>query len=82
MNKTRPTRLIRTVINYYLPEDVRDAKIAIIDANGRMVKTVSLTAKGNGQFVLEGGQLAAGTHQYSLIVNEKAVDTKNMVLLR
>ena len=39
-------------------------------------------AKGNGQLTLEGGKLTTGIYQYSLISNEKLVDTKKMVLTK
>ena len=48
--------------------------------NGKVVKTITAIAKGNGQIILKAGELTAGTYQYSLIVNGKLIDTKKMVL--
>jgi flagellar hook assembly protein FlgD len=71
-----------TVINYYLPQKTRSAVMNITDINGKIIKTVALTEKGKGQVRLEAGLLTAGTYQYSLIINEKLVDTKKMVLTK
>jgi hypothetical protein len=71
-----------TMINYSLPEKASNAVINITDMYGKVIKTVALTEKGKGQLVLGAGQLAAGTYQYSLIVNGKLYDTKKMVLTK
>ena len=71
-----------TMIKYYLPQNTGNAVINISDTNGRVVKTIPVTVKGNGQLTLEGGQLAAGIYQYSLIANSKLLDTKKMVLIK
>ena len=71
-----------TVIKYYLPQNTGNAIINITDMNGRIIKTIPVTAKGNGQLTLEGGQLTTGIYQYSLIANGKLVDTKKMVLTK
>ena len=71
-----------TAIKYYVPQDAGNAIINITDANGMLIKSVALSAKGNGQFILQSGELAAATYQYSLIVNGKLADTKKMVVLR
>ena len=71
-----------TVIKYYLPQSTGNAIINITDMKGRLIKTIPVTAKGNGQLTLEGGQLTTGIYQYSLISNGKLVDTKKMVLTK
>jgi hypothetical protein len=71
-----------TIINYYLPDRLGNAVMNISDMNGRVIKSTILTKKGNGQLILEAGQLSAGTYQYSLLVGGKLVDTKKMVLTK
>jgi len=70
-----------TLIKYFLPQNI-DAAINITDINGKIIKTIVVTGKGSGQLILDAQQLAAGTYQYSLIVNGKVIDTKKMVLTR
>ena len=71
-----------TVINYYLPEQAGNAVVNISDINGKVIKSIAVTQKGQGQLLLEAGQLNAGTYQYSFIINGQVVDTKKMVLTR
>ena len=72
----------QTTINYYLPQNVGSAIIKVTAADGKMVKSVALSAKGNGQLNLQTAQLAAGTYRYSLIVDGKLIDTKTIVLVK
>jgi hypothetical protein len=46
--------------------------------NGRILKSFSITLKGNGQPVVRAKVLPAGTYQYSLIVDGIMVDSKKM----
>lgn len=71
-----------TIINYFIPEKAGKAFMNISDINGRIVKTVALTQKGNGQLVLDAGQLSPGSYQYSLNIGGKLVDTKKMILIK
>lgn len=71
-----------TVIKYYVPQNTGTAVINITDKNGNIIKTIPATVKGKGQVVLQAGQFAAGTYQYSLLVDGKLIDTKKMVLIK
>ena len=71
-----------TTINYYLPQNAGTASLNISDMNGKVLKTFSVSAKGNGQIVLQTNQLTAGTYQYSLMLNGKVVDTKKMIVAK
>ena len=68
------------MINYFIPQNTGNAFINIADMNGRLIKNISVTAKGKNHLVLQAGQLASGTYHYSLVVNGRQVDTKKMVL--
>jgi trimeric autotransporter adhesin len=70
-----------TVIRYYVPDDAGYAQIAITDVSGRVIKTFNAT-KGEGKINIRSGELSAGNYNYTLYVNNKTVDTKQMVLLK
>lgn len=72
----------QTTINYYLPQNANNAVIKLTAADGKLIKTVTLSAKGSGQLNLQTAQLAAGTYRYSLIVDAKLIDTKTMVVIK
>jgi len=69
-----------TVISYYIPDNAGYAQIRITDVNGRVIKTFN-AAKGEGRINIRSGELSAGNYSYTLLVNNKIVDTRQMVLL-
>lgn len=70
-----------TVIRYYVPEEAAAARLVITDMKGAIVKTTLLN-KGNGQVSINSHALAAGTYTYSLWVDGKQVETRQMVVGR
>jgi trimeric autotransporter adhesin len=70
-----------TIINYYVPFNTGKAVIKITDIKGSLLKTFNLI-EGTGQVVLQSSLLAAGTYQYSLFINDRLTDTKQMILIR
>ena len=70
-----------TVINYFVPDNARNAQIKIIDVSGRLVKTFN-AMRGDGKIIIRSGELAAGNYGYTLYVDNKAADTKQMLLLK
>lgn len=70
-----------TVIGYYIPDNVSNAQIKITDIKGSVIKTFD-ASKGEGQLNLKRGELPAGTYNYTLYINNKTADTKQMILVR
>jgi hypothetical protein len=68
-----------TRINYSLPQTYSSAKIIITDNKGVALKQINLSAKGNGSVNINASTLAAGAYQYSLYVDGKKIDTKQML---
>lgn len=71
-----------TTIDYYIPKSFANAAIQFISPDGEIIKSVPIAAKGNGQLILKVGELCAGTYQYSLIVDGKIIDTRQMILTK
>lgn len=72
----------KTVIRFDISEnDFFSASIVIFDMNGTLLKTHPIRTAGSGQIVINGRELKAGMFIYSLLVNNKEVDTKKMILL-
>lgn len=70
----------KTVIRYYLPNESSATSMIIFDMNGKLIKTYSINATGNGAIEINGGELQPGMYMYSLIANGKEIDTKKMIL--
>jgi len=71
----------RTTINYSVPTKSQNAFVQIFDMSGKIIKTVNV-ANGEGQLVIEAGELAAGTYSYNLVIDGKVQDVKKMVLTK
>jgi len=71
-----------TTINYILPQQYSSAKIIITDKSGKVLKEVNVTGAGKGNFKLDASTLASGAYQYTLYVDGKLIDTKQMILNR
>ncbi len=71
-----------TAINYVLPAAYSVAKIIVTDKNGRTVKEINISGTGKGRITLDASALAGGTYQYTMYVNNKAIDSKQMILVK
>jgi len=71
-----------TIIQYHLPSNANNSKIVITDIRGSMIKTISLSTNRNGQISLNGGLLSAGAYNYTLYVNNKMMDSKQMIITK
>ena len=73
---------VSTTIKFYLPESAAKATISISDSKGNALKTVDISQRGSSQITISAFELPAGTYTYSLVVDDKRIDTKQMVLTR
>ena len=70
-----------TVIRYYLPDNTGRAQIKITDIKGSTIKVYNASAA-QGSLNISTSELPAGTYNYTLYVNDKKIDTKQMVIMR
>jgi len=70
-----------TVISYYIPDNASHAQVLMTDMKGRLIKTFIAT-KGEGQINIGNGVLPAATYNYTLFLNGKKIDTKQMVITK
>lgn len=69
-----------TIINYYVPEDNKKATIYIYDLNGSQKKAYNITTKSNSSIIINSSELPPGMYLYTLILDNKEIDTKRMIL--
>jgi hypothetical protein len=48
--------------------------------NGKLLRTKAINSTGKGEITILGNELAAGMYYYSLVVDNKEIDTKKMIL--
>jgi len=71
-----------TLIRYTIPEQVRQARLKIINLDGKVLKTITLQGQGAGQATFDAGNLPSGTYLYSLILDGKMQETKQMIVTK
>lgn len=68
-----------TVITFNIPTDFTKAQILFNAADGKVIKVVDVTEKGEGHLNVFANDLSNGMYSYSLIIDGKVVATKKMV---
>ena len=71
---------LSTLINYYIPPYVEKAVIILTDLKGIKLGEFRLSNTGKGVLKVEANKFPAGTYIYSLIADEKVVDSKKMIV--
>jgi trimeric autotransporter adhesin len=71
-----------TTIAYNLPQKFSSAQIIITDKNGKSLKQLTLSGACKGNINVNASTLAAGAYTYSLHVDGKLIDSKQMGLLK
>jgi hypothetical protein len=71
-----------TTINYSLPQQHSSAKIIVVDKAGKVLKEISVSGSGKGSLKIDASTLASGAYNYSLFVDGRLMDTKQMECLK
>ncbi len=71
-----------TTINYTLPQTYLSSKIIITDKNGKTLKEINVSGNGKRSLKVDASTLASGAYNYSLYVDGKLIDTKQMILVK
>ncbi|MEM8528082.1 MAG: tail fiber domain-containing protein [Bacteroidota bacterium] len=69
-----------TKIQFFIPTKVNDASLQIIGQNGAILKRIPIKERGKGEIQLEAYTLSAGSYRYTLILDGKITDSKQMIL--
>lgn len=72
---------MNTEIKYFIPAETASARLIIYNLAGTQIKSINITKKGYGSEIIIGKELTAGMYYYSLIVDNKEIDTKKMILV-
>jgi len=69
-----------TVIRYFIPENSSgSAYVGFYDMYGKEINKLEITEKGFGKIEANTENLSSGIYSYSIIVNDKVIDTKKML---
>ncbi len=71
-----------TTIKYAIAPLTKKATLKIVGINGTSLKEFDLSGNSNGTVEINAGELAPGNYVYSLIIDNKVVDSKKMTLTK
>ncbi|HNQ12418.1 MAG TPA: tail fiber domain-containing protein, partial [Bacteroidia bacterium] len=71
-----------TVISYFIPEHIVEAKIIFFTSSGNIVQQIKILERGAGVLDVYASDLSSGIYTYSLIADGKVIDTKRMVKIK
>jgi len=71
-----------TTIGCYVPFASKQAKLIVYSSDGNPVKTYILSNKGMNEVSITAGALASGKYSYSLLIDGRITESKNMILTR
>ncbi len=69
-----------TVISYIVPTEAQQASIYIYNMLGEQLSKYDISVFGEGNVTISANELYAGTFLYSLVVDGKLIDTKQMII--
>jgi hypothetical protein len=70
----------KTTINCFIPENSNDARLLIFDMQGTLVKTFEIPERNQTAITISGTELRPGMYIYSLVLDNKEIDSKRMIL--
>lgn len=82
LGESIPNPVKHTAAIYYNIPANANARLVIYDANGKMLKQITLNKDGSGSVNVDVSSLSAGIYAYSLLLNNKLADTKTMQVAR
>lgn len=68
-----------TTIGYYLPHVNNKAYINFYTSSGRLLKSIQLNRTGKGTVSVQTGDMPSGVYRYSLVIDGRTIDTKQML---
>jgi hypothetical protein len=69
-----------TIIKFFIPSEASEANIYIYDLQGKQIRDEQIDERESSELVISGSTLSPGMYHYTLIVDNKVIDTKTMIL--
>lgn len=72
----------KTTISFYIASSSGTASLKIFSMQGEEMQHIPITQKGSGTLEIAGSSLSQGVYTYVLIVDNKSIDTRQMVITK
>jgi len=80
LNQNMPNPFIdKTVISYFVPDDVKHAQIVVYNDKGILIKKYDIREKGHGNITFYSNSAGSAFYSYSLIADGKRIETRKMI---
>lgn len=73
---------LNTEIKFEIPNKSVSARLIIHDMQGVEIKSYTISQRGLGSIIINGFDLKAGMYFYTLLIDNKIIDTKRMILTK
>lgn len=73
---------MNTEIKFNITKASNSASLIIFNVQGSIVKTINIPIKGTGSVNIGANEFTPGTYPYSLIVDNKTIDTKILIITK
>ncbi|MBL7712065.1 MAG: tail fiber domain-containing protein, partial [Chitinophagaceae bacterium] len=70
----------QTSIPFSIPARAQKASIRFNGPNGNLIRSIDISERGKGQLSVSAADLSAGAYTYSLVVDNRIIDTKKMMV--
>jgi hypothetical protein len=70
----------KTSIDVNIPKTAKNAIVYIYDMNGKQLSQIAVKERGKVSVTISGDELCAGMYLYSLIIDNKLINTRRMII--
>lgn len=71
-----------TTINCFIPANSINAELLFFDMQGNLVKTFNIPERLQTSLIIPSVELRPGIYIYSLVINNKEIDSKRMIITK
>ena len=71
-----------TRIEYFLPQSTGEARLYIYNMQGSQIRNYRISSFEEGSITIQGGSMQPGMYMYTLVADDRVVDTKQMILTK
>ncbi|MEP7170163.1 MAG: tail fiber domain-containing protein [Bacteroidota bacterium] len=72
----------KTFIRYFIPSASDQSVINIYSSEKALLKSYPVTSVGDGEIIINAGSFSAGNYFYELVIDNKIIESKKMVLTK
>jgi hypothetical protein len=70
------------MVGFHIPSVAQRAQLQIVGIDGRIVRDLDITSKGDGQINLQTQNLQQGIYFYRLLIDGFQIETKRMIITK